>query len=280
MPNDVTKDLEAMNKVFDMNPEPGVPDFKTDPPGTDEPGTTAPSTKEPSTDTPDTTAPGTVVPETPAPTTEVPAEDPRDAEIRSMRAEIEELKRSKRTTKAPKTDAPSTDAPISEEDFLGDVDLDELSRDPAQFKKVLNSVYAKAIQTVRAEMKKADELVMRSMPGIVKHNIALETELKNMKDNFFKENKDLEPWAKVVANVFEELGSANPDKRYDEILPDVAREVRSRLNLPTPDKSNNNNNNNSTPPPRKNKRGQRQNQRPELSQMEQELDAMDKALGH
>jgi len=274
-------ELMAMEKALE-EPGAGVDDPRTDPPGTTPPGTSEPATESPGTQAPGTEAPGTAAPGTSAPITEAPhteppEEDPRDKAIRELREEIEKLKGPK--TKAPKTEAPSTDAPISEEDFIGSMDLDEVSRDPKLFNQILNKLRKSSIELTRAEVKQAVESVVRSIPDIVKNNIALTTTLKKINEQFYKDNEDLVPWKKTVAAVFEEKIAENPDRTYSELLPDVATETRKRLGLkkeaikPKPK-------DNDTPPklPRK-KGGPRQQPKPDVTDLEKEFDEMDKALG-
>lgn len=277
-PNDVMKDLEDMGKVFDEIPDPDGnlnDELGTDAPSTDDVSTEAPSTDEPSTD-----APGTDSPETDAPTTEAPEEDPRDEELRKLKAEMEELKASKNkpSTNAPSTNVPTTDAPLAEQDFLSDEDITDVLSDKNEFNKLLNKVYKKAFADAKQEMQKADETIVREMPSIVKNNLALMTELENQKNKFYEDNKDLVPFKKVVGLVFEEKFSESPDKSYEEILPEVATEVRKRLDL---HKKANRKSDDETPPPppRKSKKGKRSQPKPSASSMESELSAMDEALG-
>lgn len=270
-------ELNEMEKAFE-EPEDGIDDLRTDPPGTNHPGTSspatsAPGTQAPGTEAPGTAAPGTSAPSTEAPHTEAPEEDPRDKELRTLREEIEKLKGPK--TEAPKTEVPSTDAPITEEDFLGDIDLDEVSRDPKAFNELMNKIRKSGIEYTRSEVKRAVEQVVRSIPDIVNNNVALTATLKEVNKKFYTENKDLVPWKKTVAAVFEEKAAENPDKSYNELLPEVAAETRKRLGLKkdalkTQD----------TPPnlPRK-KGGQRQQPKPDTDPLMDEMDEMDKALG-
>jgi hypothetical protein len=271
-------DLKAMQKEIDEmekaleEPEAGAEEFRTDAPGTQAPGTQAPGTESPGTEAPGTEAPGTQ-----APSTEAPAEDSRDKELRELREELEKLKEGPKSTKAPGTKAPSTEPPIGEEDFIGEIDLDDLTRDPKQFNQILNTIYKKAREAARGEIKGGIESVIRSIPDITKNTIAVQAQLAKARDDFYKENKDLLPWSKSVAAVMEEMIAENPDKRYDELLPSVATEVRKRLNLQKQaDKKNDKDN---PPPLPKGKRGQRSTPNPDLSELDKSMDEMDKALG-
>lgn len=275
--DDMEKSIENLSSGFE-NLRTDAPN--TDAPGTQSPGTDPPGTNPPGTQTPGTKAPGTDAPGTSAPSTEAPAEDPRDAELRKLREENEELKRAKTTkappTKAPPTKAPSTDAPIAEIDFLGDTDLDELTRDPKLFNQLLNKVHKSGVDLGRQYAKTSSESVVRSIPDIVKNNITITSKLKEANEQFYKDNEDLIPWKGAVATVFQEEMAKDPSKRYDEILPTVADEVRRRIGL----KKGGNKKEDDPPPnlPGRKKGSQRQQLKPDLSTFEKEIDEMDKAL--
>ena len=153
---EIQQDVDSMTKVFEMQPEAGAEELRTDPPPTNAPdtvapGTNAPGTRAPGTSAPATNAPGTEAPGTEAPSTEAPEEDPRDKEIRELRTKLAE-KEAPKPTAAPPTAAPSTDVPIAAEDFLGSIDLDELTRDPALFNEVLNKLHKSAVEIARPIM--------------------------------------------------------------------------------------------------------------------------------
>lgn len=261
-------ELDEMEKAVEMPQGPGD-DLRTDPPGTESPGTQAPGTEEPGTESPGTEAPAT----------EPPEEDSRDKELRELREKVDELT-AKRTTKAPPTEAPptqapATDVPISEEDFLDGVDLDELTRDPDLFNKTLNNIYTKAIEFVRGEVKKGNELVIRSVPDIVKNTAALNKKLEEVNKQFYEDNPDLVKWNKTVAAVFEEQIDENPGKRYDELLPGVADIVRERIGLQKDAKKKDD----KKPPPLPHKKGtKRETPKPETDSLLKEMDEMDEAL--
>jgi hypothetical protein len=147
-----------------------------------------------------------------------PEPDERDKTIADLRAKLAEREVPKEPVKVEPPKTPE------DQDFLGEVDLDELTRDPKEFNKVLNKIYQKAVVDTRSS-------VVETLPEIVKTNIQIMNELKATSERFYEENKDLQPFKKVVAVVFDELASANPTKNYDELIKEVAPEVRKRLDL-------------------------------------------------
>lgn len=163
---------------------------------------------------------------------------------------------------------------ITEQDFIGDLDLDDLTRDKGMFNKLLNAVYSKGVNDSK---KLATEGVLMTIPDIVKHNVNLITSLAKTREEFYSENEDLMPYEGVVAVVFEELAAKNPDKKYNEILKEVAPEVRKRLALSTKAKELEKKGN----PPRlpSSKGGPRSiGKKPETSALEKELDEMNTLL--
>lgn len=259
----IQSDIDNMNKTFSgQAPDP------TEPPPTDPPGTLAPGTNVPV-----TAIPVTEVGTTAVPTTEVPED--KDKTIEELRAKLAE--KEAKVTKAPKTKVPTTEVPMSfdEQDFLGDLDLDDLTRDKSLLNKAFNKLYQKAVGDTR---KVLGEGILRSIPDIVKTNIVMINNLQKASEGFYKENEDLKPFKKVVAAVFEELNAEHPEKKYDEIMKDVGPEVRKRLELhkvakKPPDKKN--------PPrlPNKGKNQQRSNAQPSTDPLLADIEEMNKILG-
>ena len=252
------------------SPVSGTPTPPTDPPGTPVPGTDPPGTPAPGTPVPGTEAPGTTAPSTEAPTDEL--EELRK-QYNEMKEELEKLKNP--PTDPPPTQAPSTDAPVSDEDFVGDLDLDELTRSKDDFNKILNAVMKKGVEIGRAESRQGDEQVLRSVPEMTRRNLEIITAITKASDEFYKSNEDLRPFKKVVAAVFEEKLAENPDKEYTKLMEDVGPEVRKRLDLAKkatkPDDK--------PPPLPKNKGGKRPNpQKPNTDPLLSEIDEMNKSL--
>jgi len=113
-------------------------------------------------------------------------------------------------------------------DFLGeDTDIDDLMRDPSSVNKILNKVY----QMGSDAAKKFQETTLRNIPEIVKSNIVIQATLKDQVNKFYGDNEDLKPFKKVVAAVYEEVASENPDWKITEIFNEVEKEARKRLEL-------------------------------------------------
>lgn len=250
------EELDMMNKPFSMGSvetdAPIDPGVKTEPPTTEEPSV---ETEPPKTEVPETTAP-----KTEAPTTEV--SDDKDQIIADLRDKLNEKKI---TTKAP-----TTIAPVEEQNFLKDLDLEEVTGDPKEFNKLLNSIYQRAVTDTQ---KRVGTDVTQSIPNMV----SMVSNLQKATDDFYGSNKDLEPFKKVVAHVFDDLVTANPEKPYADVMLDVAQETRKRLDLPKPT---NKKVDKGIPPrlPGKKKAPGRINNKPKLSSLEEGIDEMNKSI--
>ncbi len=258
-------------------------------PTTDAPFEEAPVEKpeEKVEDAPKTAAPSTTVPKdddepkTKPPTTDAPVED----ELTKVKKEVEEL-RTKLADKVvikdvPKTKPPTTDAPLGDHDFVKDVDLDEVTREPSAFNKLLNSIYKKAVETVRGEVRKSKEETIQVLPSIISSNMELQKTLKDLSDKFYEENKDLKPFRKVVGVVFDEISSQDPKVPYTEVLRKVGEETRKRLELKKPDAKSVIKDKDDPPPLPRHKSGGRSPQpKHEPSSVISQIDEMNKTLNH
>ncbi len=121
-----------------------------------------------------------------------------------------------------------TELTFEEQDFLGDLDIDDVMESKDSLNKLLQIVYTKGITETR---KVLGEHVLREIPSIVQSNIAIMEELAKTRKEFYEENPDLEPFKKVVATVFEEVAAESPDKNAKELLEEVGKEARKRLEL-------------------------------------------------
>ena len=169
--------------------------------------------------------------------------------------------------KAPKTKASTTEAPLTfeDQDFVGDLDIE----DSSDLNKILNAVYQKGITDTRGIVGKQ----ATSIPDIV----TMVSNLQKATENFYDENKDLAPFKKVVAAVFEDLVAENPNKPYDDLMKDVAPEARNRLELPPLQKKTVDRGKSPKLPRKKGKPGKTEH-KPTLDPMQTDIDEMNKDL--
>jgi hypothetical protein len=147
--------------------------------------------------------------------------DEKDKIIADLQAKLAASLVAKEPVKEPVKPEP---VKLEDQDFLEGLDLDDLTRDPKEFNKLLNKVYMKASNDVLTG-------VRSEIPEQIKSTITILNSLKEASEKFYKENEDLQGFKKVVAVVFEELASESPDKTYNELISNVGPEVRKRLGI-------------------------------------------------
>jgi len=161
-------------------------------------------------------------------TEEPPKEDEKDNIIAELRKKLGE-KEDKEKEEEPSTSKEEEPPSFEVQDFIGeDGDLEDLIQDPEKLNTVFNNIYQRAVTDTR---KVVTEGVLRAIPDIVRTSVDMIDKLKAMNTKFYNDNKDLEPFKKVVAAVFEEVATEHPGKDMMDILPMVADKSRERLEL-------------------------------------------------
>lgn len=196
-------------------------------------------------------------------------EPDKDKIIEDLRNQLNSIHDKKVET--PITSTPEESIKLESHDFIGDLDPEDIIRDKELFNNLLNNVYTRGVSDAK---KMATESVLLTIPDIVKSTTEILNTLKEASDNFYKENEDLKPFKKVVAAVFEDIHSQNPDKSYEDIMKTVGDESRKRLNLQKQAIKNTN------VPRLPNKTNGRisKSEPPPLNKMEAEIEAMNKIL--
>lgn len=222
---EVKDDVEEMLKAFGEQIEDAPAEGE---PSGDEPKEESPVEDKPTDEPVATDTPTTDAPTTDSPTTDAPEEDEKDKTIRELREKLAEKEKVKEPELEPEQPPEPPPLTFEEQDFIGDIDLDELARDPKEFNNLLNNLYKKAVTDTRNLLA---ENILRAIPEIVRSNITVMDNLKKASDEFYTNNQDLQPFKKVVATVFEEVASNNPGKPFEDLFPMVADEARKRLDL-------------------------------------------------
>lgn len=151
-----------------------------------------------------------------------PKVDEKDSIIEELRKRIDGLESRIQVKSEPKVEI-KPEPKVETKDFIGNEDLYELTSNKDKLNALLNSVYTQGIEYARK--------ITNEIPEMVRTNISIVEDLRKTSEKFYDDNKDLAPFKRVVASVFEELASKNPDKKYQDILSDVATESRKRLEL-------------------------------------------------
>lgn len=233
---DVLKDIEEMNKIFENAPVTEEKKEEVKPPeekkeeAKEEPKPEDKKVEEPpkEEEKKEAKAPEEKLPvETP----KEPQPDERDTTITELRAKLAALEAEKLTPeKKPEPPKPETkleEPKIEDQDFLGELDLDEVTRDPKEFNKLLNNLYKKA----RTD---GEQAIITKLSSVISSQIETTKIVEKAGEDFYKANEDLKGFPKVVKVVFDEIAQKDPNRTLDEVMKDVALETRKRLGLPEP----------------------------------------------
>lgn len=205
-----------------------------------------------------------------------PVPDDKDKIIEDLRRQLAESGKSKEgESKAEdsKQDTTQTDTKEPElQDFLGDLDLDDLISDKDSFNKLLNNVYQQGIKGAGV----VREAILRDIPSIVRSNVTIISEMQKATNDFYSDNPDLAPFKKVVAAVFEETQTKNPSKKFTELLDEVGKEARRRLDL---HKRTDTKTNKGPRLPTKKGGPKDSTEKPDTSPLQSEISEMNKGLG-
>lgn len=224
--------------------------------------------------------------QTTPPATDAPADDsasdsgPKWEDVISeLKAEIAELKAGK--SSAPKTSPPATEPPLEDKNFIDGIDIDDLTRDPNEFNKVLNNIYRQAVLRARDDIKRQGEVIVRTVPTEVAKRMKDSEQLVKLTQTFYSENEDLKKFPKVVATIYEEVAAREPKSNIKDILRKVGDETRERLGLPKPKSGTTVPKDDDTPPPLPRKKGGSRINPPknEPSPLRKEIDEMNRSLG-
>ena len=256
------EELEKMDKLFSE--------------GVSSELTNSPSTESASTESPSTEAASTESPATEVPTTDAPVD-----ELESLRNKVNEfealLKKKQEVPEDKKVDIKVEDEINFDEINLVDgLDIEEVMQDPTELNKLLKSVLIKGMELARKEIGKTKNELLETMPDVVKQRIEVVQTLKKASDDFYETNKDLKPFKKIVTVVFDELMQENPNRTYNEILRDVEKEVRTRLELPRKSVKEE-----QKPPTLPSRKGQPRQQKQSINDpLADEMSAMEKAINY
>lgn len=134
--------------------------------------------------------------------------------------------------KLDKQPAASTDEPEEfvpqEQDFLADLDLDEVLSSSENLNKLLGSVYNKALQDAA---KLSAERIMRTLPATMSNYVSQHLSMRELVNNFYEENGDLKGARKTVTDVANKIANENPELSVEEVFAKTAEEARKVLNL-------------------------------------------------
>ncbi len=122
---------------------------------------------------------------------------------------------------------------ITEQDFLEGEDIDNIINDSSAFNKLLNKVFLKGVEIAN----KRQEEIKNTLPETIRNNVVSIEKIRDASNKFYNENKDLVPFKKAVATVYNELAEENPTWDMNKLLKESEVETRKRLNIVKPDNS-------------------------------------------
>lgn len=127
--------------------------------------------------------------------------------------------------KQPQKTAEAEDSANQEiQDFLGDVDIMDLTEDKDKFNNFLNDYSKKVKQSTIEE-------ILTKLPQVVMDYTNHQLTIKNSVDNFYKENPELEPMKKYVAKIVGDISSENPDWSLDKVMEEGAKKAYESLGI-------------------------------------------------
>jgi hypothetical protein len=215
---------------------PADPATPLDPPEPPEPAAVVAGATVPA----DSTAPATIPvepvvdPATPA----TPATATPDDPLTTLRNQLEELSTklaqaqavsSVKPTEAATPPTPQAGKDTREtQDFLGDLDIDEVVSKPELFNQVLNSAVSAAIGPMMEQL----HALVTALPTLVQPAIRQTISMEKSIDQFYQAHPVLANFKQVVGLVANDLQTANPQATLDSILPQIADMAYAKLNLP------------------------------------------------
>ena len=120
---------------------------------------------------------------------------------------------------------------VEEVDFLAGEDPEKLAEDPVAFNRLLNKIYAKAVEQA---IPLAAERTMINIPSLVVQHVRQQAAMNKLVDDFYTTNKDLVPVKRSVGLISNEVHAENPDWTVEKVFTEAATRTRTLLGMPQP----------------------------------------------
>ena len=120
---------------------------------------------------------------------------------------------------------------VEEIDFLAGEDPEKLAEDPVAFNRLLNKIYAKAVEQA---IPLAAERTMLNVPSLVVQHVRQQSAMNKLVDDFYKTNADLVPVKRSVGLISNEVHAENPDWTVEKVFTEAATRTRTLLGMPQP----------------------------------------------
>jgi hypothetical protein len=189
-------------------------------------------------DVPTTTVVEPVEPAAPTTTTIVPELDAVEFENLTPREKrfLEQLEQLRgERLEQPATIAPAVqsttavaDVTADSHDFLAGLDIDEVLSSAESLNKLLNVVYSRALEQ---GTRLATENVLRSTPQAISQFVTQHMTMREMVDDFYKNNPALAAVKRTVASVANEIALEKPELKLEELFKEAGEKVHKMLGL-------------------------------------------------
>lgn len=157
---------------------------------------------------------------------EVSREDKLLAEIERLSGIID----TNRTATVPKAEEKKKDEVIEKlaEDFIGELDMDDVASNPKVLNEILLSVVRKAVEL---SGQSNSEQIKNIIPLTVETHVKQYASSKEAIDEFYKDNPDLSNVRKVVKACAAQIVDENPEMKWANVLSKAAEKTRETLGI-------------------------------------------------
>ena len=118
------------------------------------------------------------------------------------------------------------------EDFIGELDMDDVASDPKIMNELLNKVLQKGIETGKSLSKDQNTVTTSSVSQTVASQVDSAIALKGMIDEFYDANPELANVKQVVQACASQIVQDSPDKSFKDVLNSAAEAARKTLGMP------------------------------------------------
>lgn len=98
------------------------------------------------------------------------------------------------------------------------ITVNKLPETPEELEQLLNDTVQQTL-----------EMAMRMLPGLLNQLITQAAHAKQLRDDFYTSNKDLDTHKDLTAKTLEQLQADNPGSTFEDLLKRLGPEVRKRI---------------------------------------------------
>jgi hypothetical protein len=120
----------------------------------------------------------------------------------------------------------SSDEPV---DYIGDLDIDDVTADKEIFNRIINQAVADAVARAKTA---ATQDTMLAIPDVIQHQVKQQNYINNAVRSFYEDNPDLSEVRPTVAAVAQNLAAEHPDWNIEKLFTEAGEATRKVLRLP------------------------------------------------